>query len=301
MKKATILLGAFAIALCMASCSQEEQEQQAQVVNAPQQQYTSVEELTAQLKIYDQQFMTSEQPVKRIKVLGQKISLLDCLKIAIADVKGGMAGYKEGGTSQAIIGACVASAVKLVEILDNKMAKIEKVKPQEGLLKSNGTISYNDSIGFYHMDSEKKLYEKYGNQIKSINNVDLLCLSHNLMRQVSSGYVNNNSFSTKSLMNTTNALNGLRHISDNADIPYSEYYAKVRALSPSDGEYLDFASEYIYTTLMGNVGDIKEYTNNVLRQIDNSNATGEDKKILAQCIYIAHSSLVFSSSTETAQ
>lgn len=285
--------------MTLASCSQEEQEPQAQVVNAQQQQYTSVDELTAQLKVYNSQFMTTQQPVKKIKVLGQKISLLDCLKIAIADVKGGMAGYKEGGTSQAIISACVASAVKLVEILDNKMAKIEKVKPQEGLLKSNGTISYNDSIGFYHMDSEKKLYELYGNKIKSTTTKDLLQRSHNFMRQTSAGYVANNTFSMLTLRNTTGALNGLRHISDNADVPYSEYYSKVRALSPSDGEYLDFASEYIYTTLMGNVGDIKEYTNNVLRQIDNSNATGEDKKILAQCIYIAHSSLVFSSSTET--
>lgn len=96
----------------------------------------------------------------------------------------------------------------------------------------------------------------------------------------------------------TNDVEKIRRIQDNADAPYADYYEKVRGLDVADGEYLDFASEYLYTVLMGNVGDVKSYTNSVISQISKSNASGDDKKILTQSIYIAFSSVMYSTSVE---
>lgn len=56
MKNIPLIFVSVIACMTFASCSQEEQVQQVQVVNAPQQRHTSVEELTAQLKTYNSQF-----------------------------------------------------------------------------------------------------------------------------------------------------------------------------------------------------------------------------------------------------
>lgn len=258
----------------------------------------SVSELTEKLKTYDAQFMTEDAPVKKIKILGQEISLLDCAKIVIADVKGAISGYSKGGTSQAIIEAGVASICKFVEILDKKRAKAEQVKPGDALLKTNGTYNYNDSIGYYHIYMEKDLYSTYGARIKDMQPLAMIRHSHVEMRHASTGYLTTNKYDVREMRNSATRIEKLRSIEDTSDTPYADYYEKVRALDTEDGEYLDFASEYAYTCLYGNVGNVRDYTLSVLKQIDNSNAVDRDKNILAQSIYIAYSSLVFSSGVE---
>ncbi|MCI6048235.1 hypothetical protein [Prevotella pectinovora] len=294
MKKLKFFIGAIALCLVLASCSQEEQEDS----NVSEQKTETVSELTSRLKAYDKQFMTGDKSSERIKILGYKFSLRECLKIGIADVKGGISGFKQGGVPMAIVGAGVASALKFIELLDKKKAKQEKVNPQNALLKSNGLMNFNDSIGFYHIAAEKHLYENMGNGIKSISSMELLCHIHSMMNNSSDGYRVSNSFNSSSLSAVTNDVEKIRRIQDYADAPYADYYEKVRGLDVADGDYLDFASEYLYTVLMGNVGDVKSYTNSVISQISKSNASGDDKKILTQSIYIAFSSVMYSTSVE---
>lgn len=159
-------------------------------------------------------------------------------------------------------------------------------------------MNFNDSIGFYHIAAEKHLYENMGNGIKSISTMNLLCHIHSMMNKSSDGYRVSNSFNSSSLSAVTNDVEKIRRIQDYANAPYADYYEKVRGLDVADGEYLDFASEYLYTVLMGNVGDVKSYTNSVISQISKSNASGDDKKILTQSIYIAFSSVMYSTSVE---
>ena len=137
-----------------------------------------------------------------------------------------------------------------------------------------------------------------GNGIRSISSMDLVCRIHSMMYKSSDGYRVSNSFNSSSLGAVTNDVEKIRRIQDYAPPPYADYYEKVRGLDVADGEYLDFASEYLYTVLMGNVGDVKSYTNSVISQISKSNASGDDKKILTQSIYIAFSSIMYSTSVE---
>lgn len=80
MKKLKFFIGAIALCLVLASCSQEEQEDS----NVSEQKTETVSELTSRLKAYDKQFMTGDKSSERIKILGYKFSLRECLKIGIA-------------------------------------------------------------------------------------------------------------------------------------------------------------------------------------------------------------------------
>lgn len=156
-------LGAIALCLVLASCSQEEQEDS----NVSEQKTETVSELTSRLKAYDKQFMTGDKSSERVKILGYKFSLRECLKIGIADVKGGISGFKQGGVPMAIVGAGVASALKFIELLDKKKAKQEKANPQNALLKSNGLMNFNDSIGFSILQQKNicmRIWETVSNQ-----------------------------------------------------------------------------------------------------------------------------------------
>lgn len=159
-------------------------------------------------------------------------------------------------------------------------------------------MNFNDSVGFYHIASEKYLYNRCGQTIKNIQSIDLLCLSHSMMNQCSDGYKAANSFNSSRLSNMAAKLHALRILQDGKNDSYETYYEKVRSLDKEDSDYLDFASEYLYTALLGNVGDVKEYTNTVINQINRSNVASEDKIILTQSIYIAYSSVLFSNSIE---
>lgn len=85
MKKTIILISVFVIAMCMASCSQEEQET-SQAVNAPQQ-HTSVAELTAQLKAYNSQFKIREGVVMQASSDKVRLSLKDKIKILPSTIR----------------------------------------------------------------------------------------------------------------------------------------------------------------------------------------------------------------------
>ena len=85
MKNIPLIFASVIACMTLASCSQEEQDTRPQVVNAPQQQHTTVEELTAQLKAYNSQFELRQGIVMQATSDKIRLSLKDKIKIALAD------------------------------------------------------------------------------------------------------------------------------------------------------------------------------------------------------------------------
>lgn len=63
--------------------------------------------------------------------------------------------------------------------------------------------------------------------------------------------------------------------------------------NPEDGDYIDFAAEYLFTVFYANV-DVDEYTREVLFMINNANMDVSDTELLTSCIQVAHASTIFS-------
>lgn len=223
------------------------------------------------------------------------------LKVGIADVKGGLSGTATiGGYGGAVVGAAIASIEKYVEILDaNRKEKDKKELVISTTILSNSSVhTFNDSIGYYHNMSEEFLYDVYKNNLKNVKPDRLVYLVDRHMHRNSAGYreqVNATAQQKEELSNKLYNLNAVK-ISDAED--FFAYLNKVKLLDQADSEYLDFASEYLYTCVCSNVGDVRDYTLDVLQQIDGSNASDNDKDKLSQCIIIAYSSLVYSAQME---
>ena len=295
-------LFASAIAMCMAfaSCSDSSdvvQEKEQKMV----QQYESVDELTKRLKEYDSKFALRKTPLLSSKDKKSRLTWVQWLKVGIADVKGGLSGTATiGGCVGAIVGAAIASIEKYVEILDANRKEKEKKELVIGttVLSNSSVHTFNDSIGYYHNVSEEFLYDSYKNNLKNVKPDRLVYLVDRHMHRNSAGYreqVNATAQQKEELSNKLYDLNAVK-ISDAED--FFAYLNKVKLLDQADSEYLDFASEYLYTCVCSNVGDVRDYTLDVLQQIDGSNASDNDKDKLSQCIIIAYSSLVYSAQME---
>lgn len=223
------------------------------------------------------------------------------MKVGIADVKGGLSGTATiGGYGGAVVGAAIASIEKYVEILDaNRKEKDKKELVISTTILSNSSVhTFNDSIGYYHNMSEEFLYDAYKNNLKDVKPDRLIFLADRYMRRNSAGYkeqVNATAQQKEELSKKLYNLNAVK-ISDAED--FFAYLNKVKLLDKSDSEYLDFASEYLYTCVCSNVGDVRDYTLDVLQQIDGSNVSNNDKENLFQCIMVAYSSLVYSAQME---
>ena len=299
-KKTFLFASALAMSLTLASCSQETdviQEKERKTV----QQYESVDELTKRLKEYDSKFALRKTPLLSSKDKKGRLTWVQWLKVGIADVKGGLSGTSTiGGCVGAIVGAAIASIEKYVEILDsNRKEKDKKELVISTTILSNSSVhTFNDSIGYYHNMSEEFLYDVYKNNLKDVKPDRLIFMADRYMCHNSAGYkeqVNATAQQKEELSNKLYNLNAVK-ISDAED--FFAYLNKVKLLDKSDSEYLDFASEYLYTCVCSNVGDVRDYTLDVLQQIDGSNASDNDKDKLSQCIIIAYSSLVYSAQME---
>lgn len=300
MKNVFLFASAIALSITLASCSQDSDainEQKRSEIHASQ----SIDDLTIQLKEYNSRFMPRKTPFKTPTNKKARLSWLDWLKVGLADVKGGLEGTATiGGWAGSVIGAAVASIQKYVEILDkNKLEKEKKELTVSETVLSNG-ISHNvsDSIGYYHNTCEEFLYDVYSNKLKDITSTRLVSLSERYLGHTSAGYINGTRVTTSECTALGNRLESLKSIKISDAEDFFDYLGKVKALDESDSYYLDYAAEYLYTCVCSNVGDIRGYTLEVLRQIDSSNVASNEKTTLSNCIIIAYSSLVYSSQME---
>lgn len=198
------------------------------------------------------------------------------------------------------MGAAVSSIEKYVEIIDKKGQKKDKVEvtPSTSMPTNSASMSCADSIGYYHNLTEELLYDKYGNGLRKIAMSSLVSSANYFMRNNSAGYRKTRQMTLQDMTRLGTQLGKIKNVKDSASVGFFEYCDKLRRLTPRDSSYVDFAAEYLYTCVCANVGDIREYTCDVLRQIDGSNAASDDKRKLSQCIMIAFSSLVYSAQME---
>ena len=162
--------------MTFASCSQEEQDTRSQVVNAPQQQHTTVEELTAQLKAYNSQFELRQGIVMQATSDKIRLSLKDKIKIALADAVGGGIGALFAGPYGAIAGGAASSYLKRLSIMNKKSIRIENVQDKYAdALVGNGVFdNFSDSVGCYHNIIENELHMLYDNKDYKPSNMEII-------------------------------------------------------------------------------------------------------------------------------
>ena len=295
------LLFASAIAMCMAfaSCSQETDsivEQERCEIRSSQ----DVGDLLAQLKAYDSQFAPRKMPMFSAVDKKKKLNWLDWLKIGLADVKGAISGFKECGWSGATMSAAVSSLEKYIEIYVSKNVEKEKKEMNLGLsiVSNNSTPTFNDSVGYYHNLSEEFLYDKYGNAAYDKSLKYLLGDANAFLRNTSYTCRKEKPISYRTFHTLSRTIQALKDIPDDSSVDFFDYCRSVKAIEQGDSSLVDFAAEYLYTCVCSNVGDMKEYTNNVLRQIDGSNSDSYVKGMLTASILVGYSSLMYSAQIE---
>ena len=298
--KLLFISSAMLLSLTLASCSQDSdavQEQERSEVRQSQ----SVSDLTLQLKEYNSRFTPRKTPFLNATDKKPRLSWWDWLKVGIADVKGALSGTATiGGWVGSVVGAAVASIQKYVEILDkNRLEKEKKELAVSTTVFSNG-ISHNvsDSIGYYHNTCEEFLYDCYNNRLNDIETSRLVTQSGRHLAHISDGYRKGTGVTAAECTALGTNLDRLKALTINDAEDFFDYLEKVKGLDESDSDYLDFTAEYLYTCVCSNVGNIRDYTTDVLRQIDGSNVASSEKATLSQCIVIAYSSLVYSSQME---
>ena len=287
--------------MCMAfaSCSQETDsivEQERCEIRSSQ----DVGDLLAQLKAYDSQFAPRKMPMFSAVDKKKKLNWLDWLKIGLADVKGAISGFKESGWSGATMSAAVSSLEKYIEIYVSKNVEKEKKEMNLGLsiVSNNSTPTFNDSIGYYHNLSEEFIYDKYGNAAYDRSMKYMLMDANAFLRNKSYTCRKEKPISYRTFDTLSRTIQALKNIPDDSSVDFFDYCRSVKAIEQGDSSLVDFAAEYLYTCVCSNVGDMKEYTNNVLRQIDGSNSDSYVKGMLTASILVGYSSLMYSAQIE---
>lgn len=294
MKKKTLFLtGAVLLSMTLASCSQDTDatmEQERSEVLSSQ----SVSDLTLQLKEYDSRFIYDNtdnlQPQTRLPKI--TYSKGDIVKIAISDVKGGLRGVG-GGAGGVIVGAATSSLVKFAKITLQKLVwgyiRDNYLRPK--VYHSNSSCQYADSVGYYHNELEYAMYDadrasadKPSMQLVSDANARLLAMS--------AGFNLAGGLTAAQMLSISSELDGIRNVDES--LSFTEYCDRLKALTPEDGEYIDYCAEYIYTAVYANLSNLGEYTDNVVFQIQNSNVGVSDKQRLYEGIQIAYASILYS-------
>lgn len=299
MEKSFFISCIIALSMTLCSCSNSQDaflEQEQNVII----QQKSATDLVRQLKAYDSRFTQRKIPMRSSPEKEKNLTWLDWLKVGVADVKGGIAGYKEGGWAGAAWGAAIASLEKYIDIyVDKNMEKCNKIESTASLIAANSdSHTFNDSIGYYHNMAEDMLYDKYGNAVSKRNIAFLLNETNNYLNGLSLGYRKTHRPTNMSRAILARRLSALKAIPDSAEVGFFDYCEKVKAVERADSSYIDFAAEYLYTCVCANVGDIREYTKDVLQQIDSSNAASRTKEILSSSVLIGFSSLMYSAQIE---
>lgn len=296
MKKHYILVGALVAACSLTSCSNDEDTeptgQRAAIVLESR--TTTVGELTERLRSYNRNLgcKYTDAPFKSLPK--PTFTTKDKIKIAIADVKGGLRGAG-GGVPGVIVGAAVQSLIKAGEIYAWKNLKAWfSDKMFNGLIHSNGDFEFADSVGYYHNLAEAGMYN-INNSSHLMTSYALVESADSMMRRVSSGYVEAGGLDSNELAMVAAHTDNVRNITDN-DLSFDAYLKQLKAQNPEDADYLDFAAEYLYTVFYANV-DIDEYTDEVMIIVRDSNADIEDSSLLYNCIQIAYASVIYARNT----
>lgn len=246
----------------------------------------SVKELTERLKVYNANILTRGEGSGDI---GTPQTLINKrMGVVMADVKGAIRGGMRAGVKGAIVGAAIYStAAALWKLFFNKSMMV--VDPM--IVQGGNAPAFSDSVGYYHNRLEFVLYKNpsYNKTPKT-----MVVKADAMMRANSVGYATGGGLTNLQKANLVRDME--RFVRTKGDeLPFDDYCAQLKQLDPEDGDYIDFAAEYLYIVFYANV-DVDEYTREVLFMIDNANADIEDTALLYQCIQVAHASTVMANS-----
>ncbi len=291
-------LSLLVIAVIASSCTQEEQYE-------VKENKTTVKELTAQLRAYNASISGDMTVVQPLKVRKPGLTQNEKISIAIADARGAARGWKYGGTGGAIAGAAGCSLLKMAAIYLSKgtikspaaAPAISSGKPTivPKIFAAGSTSAFSDSVGYYHNMIENIMYKTYPN-IQQLTTNNLVGTAETLLRYMSVGYSSTGRLATWQLSAIVNDVEAFRN-ADTNELSFDEYCDLLKSLNPADGDYIDFAAEYLYAVVYGNV-DIDDYTEEVFYMIKNSNAGVGDVAMLNKCIQVAYASVLYSNCTE---
>ncbi len=258
---------------------------------------TTVEELTGQLRAYNKNIgviVPADDETRGTS--GLTLTTRDKIKIAIADVKGGLRGAAVGGVAGAVVGAAVQSLIKASKLYMMKwLTATLKNNYCSGLVFGNGVMSFTDSIGYYHNMLEAGMYIQDSLSHQKGTGT-LVRKANSMMRSTSRGYTLSGVLTADRLDRMATMAQTINAI-DDEDMSFDEYCMRLKGMHTADAPYIDFAAEYLYAVFYGNV-DLREYTEQVFFMINNSNTEVEDARLLNYCIQIAHASVVYANNTE---
>lgn len=291
MKKLFILISITSF-LALASCNNDSDIIQEASLDKPQKS-ESVQELTQQLKEYNRQFQLQTDDdsgiPRRVKITYSKG---DIVKIAIADVKGGLRGVG-GGAGGVIVGAATSSLIKFGKITLKKFlwGYIKENYTRPHIYKSNGTCIYGDSIGFYHNELEYAIYSADRESCEK-NSIELVSNANARLLTMSNGFNLHKGLTFAQQQFIATSINKIRNVDEN--LSFADYCKELKSLNPEDASYIDYCAEYIYTAVYSNSSDIDEYTKGIFYQIQHSNVSNTDKQILYQGVQVAYASILYS-------
>lgn len=274
-------------AALMASCSGDNVAEQVEGAEEVRQTVT-VKELTEQLRAYNANIITRQSTSGEA---GTQITPTSVrMGIVAADVKGAIRGGMLGGLKGAIVGAAVYSASKAIW---KHFFTFVTMAVDPTVINKNDAPAFDDSVGYYHNRLEFVLYKKpeYNKTPRT-----MVFKADALMRASSAGYAADGGLTDLQKANLARDMERFVRVG-NVELPFDDYCAKLKELNPEDGDYIDFAAEYLYIVFYANV-DVDEYTREVLFMIDNANADIEDATLLYQCVQVAHASSVMAKSVK---
>lgn len=296
--KKTFAIVSMVILFILSSCSQDPdgiQESSTKNVGRTE----TVADLTYSLKEYDARFFIQDKgnsiaaPARLPQITYSK---RDMVKIALADVKGGLRGIGGGGAG-VIVGAATSSLIKFGKMTVSKLlwASIKDNVLSPHIYHSNDECIYADSIGFYHNELEYAMYSTDRESYKK-SSTELVANANARMMLISGGYACGGGMPLFQQLSLASDIDKVKDVDDN--LSYPEYCKRLKELNPEDSEYLDFCAEYIYTAVFANLSNIDSYTDEVIYQIQHSNLDVQDRRTLYQGIQVAYASILYSKNME---
>lgn len=229
MKRDKILTFGFAALFAaglLSSCSQEDVAAGVDL-HRENNKTVTVKELTERTKVYNANVYGVTRASQEPWMPNPELSTDLKMKIVVADVKGGIRGYRHGGWLGGLVGAAVSSLVKAVTDRLFGSKRVELSNPTVFI--AGVAPAFSDSIGYYHNHLEGMMYNMDNNS-NLLTSASLLSRADSIMLDTSTGYA------------AADRLNGMQKAAiaadadvvrsiDSSDMTFDEYCGKLTSLN----------------------------------------------------------------------
>ena len=250
-----LFAGLMLLSLGLAGCSQGEEDMSSRGESSftEWETFSSVARLTQQLRAYNASLGMSD--------VTTRMSRGDKIRIGVNDAFGAIRGYLGGG---GIRGAIIGGAVASIKAYNRKNFFPSVGGSLSDDWKTSTVISLNDSkrvfadsIGYYHNMVEDGLYKEGFYNVNHTTS-EYLDRADVMMTGLSIGYRSQGNAFQQVKPAISSDIDRMSSI-DNS-LPFDEYCGKLKEITPSASDHIDFVAEYLYQMVYGNVDDAEEYT-----------------------------------------